>query len=61
MDVRTLQQLQLENQRLREQLAERDRLIDQRRQTIRDLQKRLEEVERSVRVSQISEAEFRVS
>ena len=49
MDARTLQQLRLENQQLREQLAERDRRIDRLQQTIRDLQKRLQEVERSVK------------
>lgn len=49
MDAHTSQQLELENQRLREQLAERDRRIEQLQQTIRDLQKRLEEVERSVK------------
>jgi len=49
MDAVSLQQLRLENQRLREQLAERDRRIDRLQQTIRDLQKRLEEIERSVK------------
>jgi transposase len=49
MDAPSYQQLRLENQQLREQLAQRDRRIDQLEQTVRDLQKRLEEAERSAK------------
>ena len=49
MDALSLSQLQAENRYLREQLAQRDRLIEQLQQTIRDLQKRLEEAERSAK------------
>lgn len=48
MDALVLQ-LQAENQDLREQLAQRDRLIAQLQQAIRDLQKRLEEAERAAK------------
>lgn len=49
MDAPSYQQLLLENQQLREQLAQRERRIDQLEQTVRDLQKRLEEAERSAK------------
>jgi transposase len=49
MDAPSYQQLQLENQRLREQLAQRDRRIAQLEQTVGNLQKRLEETERSAK------------
>jgi transposase len=45
MDASIPQQLE----ELREQLAQRDRLIEQLQQTIRDLQKRLDEAERSAK------------
>jgi transposase len=47
MDADTIQQLRLENQQLREQLAERDRRIEQLEHTTRDLQQRLDEAERA--------------
>lgn len=47
MDASFSPELEAEVSHLREQLAQRDRLIEQLRQTIRDLQKRLEESERS--------------
>jgi transposase len=49
MDVAALQQLQAENQWLRQQLADRDRLIEQLQQSVRDLQQRLEAAERSAK------------
>jgi transposase len=49
MDAAAFHQLQAENQWLRQQLAERDRLIEQLQQTIRDLQQRLEAAERSAK------------
>jgi transposase len=49
MDAPSYQQLRLENQQLREQLAQRDRCIDRLEQTVRDLQKRLEEAERQAK------------
>jgi transposase len=49
MDAAAFRELQVENERFRQQLAERDRLIDQLQQTIRDLQKRLEAAERSAK------------
>ena len=49
MDAPSYQQLSLENQQLREQLAQRDRVIEQLQQTIRELQKRIEELERSTK------------
>jgi len=49
MDALLIRQLQAENQLLREQLALRDRLIEQLQQTIDDLQKRLEDLERSAK------------
>ena len=47
MDAPSLQQLMLENERLRDEIARRDRRIEQLEKTIRDLQKRLEESSRS--------------
>lgn len=49
MDAPTFEQLLLENEQLRRQLAERDRRIEQLEQTVRDLQKRLVEAERSAK------------
>jgi transposase len=49
MDAPSYQQLLLENQQLRQQLAERDRFVEQLQQTIRDLQHRFEQVERSAK------------
>jgi transposase len=49
MDALAFQPLFLDNQQLREQLALRDRLIEQLQQTIRELQKRLEESERAAK------------
>jgi transposase len=49
MDATAIRELQAENERLRQQLAQRDRLIEQLQQTVRDLQKRLELVERSAK------------
>lgn len=49
MDAPSYQQLLLENQRLREQLAQRDRRIDHLEQIVRDLHQRLEEDERSAK------------
>jgi transposase len=47
MDAPSYQDLLHENQQLREQLAQRDRIIEQLQQTVRELQKRIEELERS--------------
>ena len=44
-----LEQLRLENQQLRELLAQRDRLIEQLQQRIRDLERRLDEAVRSAK------------
>jgi len=49
MDAAAFRELRTENERLRQQLAERDRLIEQLQQTVRDLQKRLELAERSAK------------
>jgi transposase len=49
MDVPADQELRRENEPLCEQLAQRDRLIEQLQQTIRDLQKRIAELERSAK------------
>lgn len=49
MDDRPLQELRAELQRLREQVAARDRLIAQQQQTIRELQQRLAAAERAAR------------
>jgi transposase len=49
MDALAYQQLLHDNQHLREQIAERDRRIEQLEQTIRELQKRSEELERSAK------------
>jgi transposase len=49
MDAAPFRELQPENERLRQQLAERDRLIEQLQQTVRDLQQRLEAAERSAK------------
>jgi len=49
MDALSYQQLLLDNQQLREQLAQRDRLIEQLQQAIRELQNRLEEAERAAK------------
>jgi transposase len=49
MDDALLHELRTELQRLREQLAERDRLIAQQQQTIRDLQQRLAAAERAAK------------
>jgi transposase len=49
MDASTLPQLLLEVQQLRQQLADRDRLIEQLQLTNRDLQKRLQEAERAAK------------
>lgn len=49
MDAISVQQLLLENQQLREQLAQRDRLIEQLQQTIRDLQQRRDAAERAAK------------
>jgi transposase len=49
MDAPSYQQLLRENQQLREQLAQRDRHIEQLEQAGRDLHQRLEEVERSAK------------
>ena len=47
MDASSIPELRAEIERLRRELAERDRLIEQQRQTIRDLHNRLQAVERS--------------
>ena len=49
MDARAVQQLLLENQHQREQLAQRDRLIEKLQQDLRELRKRLEDSERSAK------------
>lgn len=49
MDAPAYQQLLLENQQLREQLAARERRIEQLEQAVRDLQKRLQDAERSAK------------
>jgi transposase len=49
MDAPSYEQLVLENQQLRKELAQRDRRVDQLEQALRDLQKRLEEAERSAK------------
>ena len=49
MDAPSPQQLQRENQQLRELLAQRDQRIEQLEHIVRDLQKRLEEAERSAK------------
>jgi len=49
MDTAILRELQAENERLRQQLAERDRLIAQLQQSVRDLQQRLEAAERAAK------------
>jgi len=49
MDAPSYQQLLLDNRQLREQLAQRDRLIEQLQQTIRALQQRVELSERSAK------------
>jgi transposase len=49
MDALSLHALQAENQQLRQQLAERDRLIEQLQQTVRDLQQRLDAAERAAK------------
>jgi transposase len=49
MDAPSYQQLLLENRDLREQIALRDRRIDQLEQTNRELEKRLDVVERSLK------------
>ena len=52
MDASILQQLEAlrqENRRLREQLDQRDRFIEQLQQTIRDLKQRLDESERAAK------------
>jgi transposase len=49
MDALTLQELWAEVQRLREQVAERDRLIGQQQQTIHELQQRLAAAERAAK------------
>jgi transposase len=49
MDSLSLQQLELDNRQLREQLAERDRFIQQLQSKVSDLQTRLENIERAVK------------
>lgn len=49
MDAATIQQLQAENEELRQRVAEQDRLIAQLQQTIRDLQQRLQAAERTAK------------
>lgn len=49
MDAFSYQQLLAELQQLREQLAQRDRVIEQLQQANRDLQKRLDEAERAAK------------
>jgi transposase len=49
MDGVTIQELLAENQRLRQELAVRDRIIAQLQQTVRDLQQRLEAAERAAK------------
>jgi transposase len=49
MDSLSVQALQAEIQHLRQQLAERDRLIDQLHQSLRDLQQRLDAAQRSAK------------
>ena len=49
MDAPSYRELLLENQQLRERIAQQDRLIEQLQQTIRDLLKRLDESERSAK------------
>jgi transposase len=49
MDTTILRELQADNDRLRQQLAERDRLISQLQQTIYDLQQRLEAAEHAAK------------
>jgi transposase len=49
MDAPSYEQLLLENQQLRKELAQRDRRIDQLEQALREFQKRLEEAERSAK------------
>ncbi len=49
VDALAFEQLQRENQQLRQQLAERDHLIEQLHKTIHDLHKRLDEAERAAK------------
>jgi len=49
MDGLSLQQVQLENEHLRAQLAQRDQLITQLQKTIHELQQRIEQLERSAK------------
>ena len=49
MDALSLHTLQAENQQLQQQLAERDRLIEQLQQTVRELQQRLDSAERAAK------------
>lgn len=49
MDVSSIHTLQAEIQRLRQQLADRDRHVEQLQQAIRDLQNRLAEAERTAK------------
>jgi transposase len=49
MDALSLHALQGDNQQLRQQLAERDRLIEQLQQTVRDLLQRLDAAERAAK------------
>jgi transposase len=49
MDALAFQQLELENQRLRQMLADRDQRIEKLEELVRNLQKRLEESERAAK------------
>jgi transposase len=51
MDTPSIHTLQVENEQLRAQLAERDRRIEQLQQSLRDLTKRLAETERAAKRS----------